>query len=60
MSGPAATNVVGSTLIEQRPASFVHNKAETTIDGFSYSNLITNELWTVTLDDDNFITELKQ
>jgi len=60
MSGPAATNVVGSTLIEQRPASFVHNKAETTIDGFSYSNLITNALWTVTTNAAGFITEARQ
>jgi len=60
MSGPAATNVVGSTLIEQRPASFVHNKAETTIDGFSYSNLITNALWAVTTNAAGMIMELKQ
>jgi hypothetical protein len=58
MSGPAATNVVGSTLVEQRPASFVHNKAETTIDGLSYANLLTNALYTVTTNASGFITEV--
>jgi hypothetical protein len=42
------------------PSSVVHNNTETTIDGFSYSNLITNALWTVTTNAAGFITEARQ
>jgi len=60
LSGPASTNVAGSTLVGLRPANVVHNNSEVTIDGYSYANLLTNETWTVTTNDAGFITEMRR